>query len=471
MYNRMLPNFAAMFTKEIYTARRQQLQAGVGNGLVILPGNDEIGMNYRHNTYHFRQDSSFLYYTGINRPGLVYLLDIDNNKEIILGNEPTIDDIVWTGPLETLQQQADKAGISQSGPLSTLQGLLDKAIAAGQTIHFSPPYRADTTAQLSEWLQIPYLQVASRASVTLIKAIVAQRAIKSAEELVEIEKGVNTTAAMQLAALTGARDGVSEIEVAGKLQGIAISAGGNLSFPTILTVNGQILHNHFSETIMRDGQMALCDCGAETAMRYAGDLTRTFPVGKRFTDTQREVHDIVLQAQLAAIEALQPGVLFRDVHFIACEKLVEGLQALGLMKGDVKEAVAAGAHTLFFQCGLGHMLGLDVHDMENLGEAYVGYTDDLKKSTAFGLKSLRLGRALEPGFVVTVEPGIYVIPELIDMWQAKNHLPQFINYDKVNAFRNFGGIRIEDDFVITETGSRLLGNPLAKSWQEMEALK
>lgn len=467
----MFAYLCLMFTKDIYTARREQLQAGVGKGLVILPGNDEVGMNYRHNTYHFRQDSTFLYYTGINRPGLVFVLDTDNNKEIIFGDEPTIDDIVWTGPLETLQQQADKAGIATSAPLSALQPLLNKATTSGQTIHFAPPYRAETTEQISEWLQIPFQQVSSKASVTLIKTIVAQRAIKAEIELAEIEKGVNTTGAMQLAAIAASRDGISEIEVAGQLQGIAISAGGNLSFPTILTVNGQILHNHFSETIMRDGQMGLCDCGAETAMRYAGDLTRTFPVGKHFTTQQREVHDIVLQSQLAAIAALKPGVLFRDVHFIACEKLVEGMKSLGLMKGDAKEAVAAGAHTLFFQCGLGHMLGLDVHDMENLGEAYVGYTDDLKKSTEFGLKSLRLGRALEPGFVVTIEPGIYVIPQLIDMWQAKNHLTQFINYDKVNAFRNFGGIRIEDDFVITASGSRLLGKPVPKTWQEMEALK
>ncbi|BAV10062.1 Xaa-Pro aminopeptidase [Filimonas lacunae] len=460
-----------MFTKEIYTARRQQLQAGVGNGLILLPGNDEVGMNYRHNTYHFRQDSTFLYYAGIKRPGLVFILDVDNNKEIILGNEPTIDDIVWTGPLETLQQQAEKAGITQTAPVSALQGILDKAIAAGQTIHYTPPYRADATAQLSEWLKIPYLQVNSKASVTLIKAIVAQRSIKADIEIAEIEKGVNTTAAMQLAAIAASKEGVTETEVAGILQGIAISAGGNLSFPTILTVNGQILHNHYSQTIMRKGQMALCDCGAETAMGYAGDLTRTFPVGKSFTAQQREVHDIVLQAQLAAIEALKPGVLFRDVHFVACEKLVDGLKALGLMHGDSKEAVAAGAHTLFFQCGLGHMLGMDVHDMENLGEPYVGYTEELTKSTEFGLKSLRLGRALEPGFTVTIEPGIYVIPELIDMWQAKNHLPQFINYDKVNAFRNFGGIRIEDDFLITASGSKLLGNPVPKTWQEMEGLK
>jgi Xaa-Pro aminopeptidase len=313
--------------------------------------------------------------------------------------------------------------------------------------------------------------VKDRASVPLIKAIVAQRSIKTAEEIVQIEEAVDLTAAMHLAAIKGARDGMTEAQLAGSLQGIAISGGGNLSFPTILTVNGQVLHNHYSSTVMREGQMALCDAGAENAMHYAGDMTRTFPVGKKFTSLQREMYDIVLGAQEAAIAALKPGILFRDVHFLAAEKLVEGLKAAGVMKGDVKEAVAAGAHTMVFQCGLGHMMGLDVHDMEDLGEPYVGYTDDLKKGTEFGLKSLRLGRALEPGFVVTIEPGLYFIPELMDLRKSEKKYLDFINYDKLEAFRTFGGIRIEEDLLITETGSRLLGKPLIKKAEDIEAAR
>jgi Xaa-Pro aminopeptidase len=276
---------------------------------------------------------------------------------------------------------------------------------------------------------------------------------------------------MHLAAITGARDGMTEYQLAGGLQGIAIAGGGNLAFPTILTVNGQVLHNHYGPTVMREGRIAICDSGAENAMHYAGDMTRTFPVGKRFSALQREMYGIVLQAQEAAIALLKPGVLFRDVHALAAEKLMEGLRAAGVAKGDPKEAVSAGAHTMVFQCGLGHMMGLDVHDMEDLGEEYVGYTDTIKKSKEFGWKSLRLARALDIGFVVTVEPGLYFIPELMDQYKAEKKFFDFFNYDKLEQLRNFGGIRIEEDFVITETGSRLLGKPLAKTADAIEALR
>jgi Xaa-Pro aminopeptidase len=271
--------------------------------------------------------------------------------------------------------------------------------------------------------------------------------------------------------MKGARDGMTEAQLAGGLQGIAIAAGGNLSFPTILTVNGQVLHNHYGQTVMKDGRIVICDSGAENALHYAGDMTRTFPVGRRFTAQQREMYDIVLGAQEAAIAALRPGVLYRDVHALAAEKLMEGLKQAGVAKGDPREAVAAGAHTLVFQCGLGHMMGLDVHDMEDLGEEYVGYTETMKKSREFGWKSLRLARALEPGFVVTIEPGLYFIPELMDQFRAEKRFLDFIDYDKLDTFRSFGGIRIEDDLLITDSGSRILGKPLVKKVEEVEALR
>jgi Xaa-Pro aminopeptidase len=338
-------------------------------------------------------------------------------------------------------------------------------------IHFLPPYRPENIQKLSELLGLSPAAVKEQASVPFIKAVVAQRSIKSAEEVEQIDEAVNITAAMHLAAIKGARDGMTEAQLAGELPGVAIGAGGQLSFPTILTVNGQVLHNHYGNTVMKTGQMALCDAGAENRMHYAGDMTRTFPVGQRFTEIQKEMYNIVLSAQEAAIAALRPGVLFRDVHFLAAEKLVEGLKAAGVFKGDVKEAVAAGAHTMVFQCGLGHMMGLDVHDMEDLGEPYVGYTEELKKGTEFGLKSLRLGRALEPGFVVTIEPGLYFIPELMDLRKSEKKFFEFINYDKLEEFRSFGGIRIEEDLLITETGSKLLGKPLAKQAGEIEGLR
>jgi len=308
-------------------------------------------------------------------------------------------------------------------------------------------------------------------SVALVKAVVAQRSIKSTVEVDEITKAVNTTVDMQLAAVRMAKEGMTEAQIAAQLQAIAIAAGGNLSFPTILTINGQILHNGYSQNKLRQGNLVLCDCGAETAMHYAGDLTRTFPVSGTFTTAQKEIYDIVLQAHQAAVSMLKPGVLFRDVHLFACEKLTEGLQQLGIMKGDIKESVAQGAHALFFPCGLGHMLGLDTHDMENLGEQFVGYNEEIKKSTQFGLKSLRLGKALEAGFVLTVEPGIYFNPALTDEWEADKKFFDFINYEKLKAYRRFSGIRVEEDFLITPNGSVLLGNELSKTADEIEYLR
>ena len=434
-------------------------------------GNEESSMNYRDNLYPFRQDSSFLYFLGMDKAGLAALIDADNDRDTVFGDDLTMDQIVWTGPQPSIAEQAALAGITDTKPYAELGRQLASAVAAGRTIHFLPPYRPENLLKISEWLSIAPSAVKAGASVELIKAIVAQRSIKSAEEVAQIEEAVDTTAAMHLAAITGARPGMTEAQLAGGLQGIAIKGGGNLAFPTILTVNGQVLHNHYGPTVMKEGRLAICDSGAENAMHYAGDMTRTFPVGRKFTGLQREMYNIVLGSQQAAVDALRPGILFRDVHALAAEKLVEGLKAAGVMKGDPKEAVAAGAHTAVFQCGLGHMMGLDVHDMEDLGEEYVGYTDTLKKSKEFGWKSLRLARALDIGFVVTIEPGLYFIPELIDQYRAEKKYMDFINYDKLDALRDFGGIRIEEDLLITESGSRLLGKPLAKTADEIESLR
>ncbi|HEY4112248.1 aminopeptidase P family protein [Puia sp.] len=460
-----------LFDKSIYQARRRRLKEQIGNGVILLLGNEESSMNYKDNLYAFRQDSSFLYFFGLDKPGLAGIIDIDNDAEIIYGRDLTMDEIVWTGPQPSLAEQAVAAGIMKTRPVAELTKDIASARAAGRSLHFLPPYRPENILKLSGWMVVAPATVKDHASVPLIRAIVAQRSIKTAEEIVQIEEAVNTTAEMHLAAIKGARDGMTEAQLAAGLPGIAIRAGGNLAFPTILTVNGQVLHNHYGPTVMKEGRIAICDSGAENAMHYAGDMTRTFPVGKKFTTLQREMYDIVLGSQEAAIAACRPGVLFRDVHALAAQKLMEGLKEAGVAKGDPAAAVAAGAHTLVFQCGLGHMMGLDVHDMEDLGEEYVGYTETLKKSREFGWKSLRLARALEPGFVVTVEPGLYFIPELMDQCKAEKKYLDFINYDKLDALRSFGGIRIEDDILVTADGYRVLGKPLAKKAAEIEALR
>ncbi|TLV00484.1 aminopeptidase P family protein [Dyadobacter luticola] len=460
-----------MFSKETYIQRRQVLKQKVGSGVILLIGNEESGMNYRDNVYPFRQDSTFLYYFGLDVASIHAVIDIDNDQEVIFGNELTIDDIVWTGPKESLVDKAAKVGVTQVKPLSAIDGYLKDISGKKQNIHFLPPYRGEHALLLQEWLHISPAEAAQRASITLIKAIVSMRSYKTAEEIAEIEKAVDTSVDMHLEFMRTTRPGITERDLAGRLQSIAIGQGGDISYPVIMTVNGEILHTHARDLPMRDGQMSLCDAGAETAMRYCGDLTRTIPTGQRFTTLQREMYEIVLTAQKSAIEACKPGVLFKDVHTLASTKLLEGLKSLGVITGDPVEAVANDVHTLFFQCGLGHMMGLDVHDMENLGEQYVGYSEDLKKGTTFGWKSLRLGRALEPGFVVTVEPGLYLIPTLIDRWKAENKLSEFVNYNKLEMLRDFTGIRIEDDIVITEDGNRVLGKYLPKEVSEVEALR
>jgi Xaa-Pro aminopeptidase len=460
-----------MFDKHIYIERRSKLKQAVGNGLILLLGNEESSMNYTDNLYHFRQDSTFLYFFGIDRPGLMALIDIDSDKEILFGDDLTIEQMVWTGYQQPLAAQAESIGINTVKNLDKLQEIIKQAIGQNNKIHFLPPYRPEQVQSLIALLGTNQAALPSMVSVQLIKAIIAQRSIKNTAEVGEIEKAINVTIDMQLEAMRYAKEGMTEADVAGKLHGLAISAGGNLSFPTILTVNGQILHNHYSDTVLRNGQLVLCDCGAETSMHYAGDLTRTFPVNKSFSAIQKEIYGLVLNTLQAATDLLKPGILYKEVHLFACEKLVEGLQQFGLMKGDIKEAVAEGAHALFFPCGLGHMMGLDIHDMENLGEQYVGYTNELKKSTQFGLKSLRLGRALEEGFVLTVEPGLYFIPELIDQWEAEKKFTRFINYDKLSPYKTLGGIRLEDDYLITKNGCRLLGKQLLKLPEEIESFR
>ncbi|MGV3765921.1 MAG: aminopeptidase P family protein [Chitinophagaceae bacterium] len=459
-----------LFAKEIYQARRKELAKAV-KGLIILCGNEETGMNYRDNWYPFRQDSTFLYYFGLDVAGLNAVIDTETGAEIIFGNDAGIDDIIWTGPLPRVEEMAEAVGVQHTAPANEAGAYVQQAVKKGRKLHILPPYRFANRLKLAEWLNTTAREVDHFVSEELIRAIVKQRSIKSAEEIKEIEEAVSISAEMHLAAMRYAGTGMKEYEVAAKVQETAFANGSRLAYPVILTVEGQTLHNHYYGNTLKPGDMVLVDAGAENTMHYAGDLTRTFPAGKLFTPKQKEVYQAVLDALEHAAALLKPGIPFLDVHNKAAEKLVEGLSAIGLMKGDPAEAVAAGAHTLFFQCGLGHMMGLDVHDMEDLGEQYVGYNDTMKKSTAFGWKSLRLGKPLEEGFVLTVEPGVYCIPELIDRWKAENKLDAFINYSKLMEYRDFKGIRIEDNYLITASGAKRLGKYCPKTIAEIEAIR
>ena len=443
--------------KSTYIRRRAKLKKDMGSGLLLFLGNDEVGMNYADNTYPFRQDSTMLYFFGLDYAGLAAVIDVDEDREIVFGNELTIDDIVWTGIQPSLKDKCSEIGISDTLPMKELKNYIDKARGKGQTVHFLPPYRGDHKVWLWELLGVEPAAQTTKASVPFIKAIVAQRNYKDEEEIRFIEESVDLSTEMHLAAYRTVRPGIHESQVAAAVEEVACRHGNALAFPTIATVQGQVLHNHGFIHQLKEGDIFLLDAGAETKLHYAGDLSSSMPVGERFTEQQEIVYNIHLSSFWAAVDTLKLGVPFRDAHIAAATKIAEGMKELGLMKGDPAEAAEIGAYALFFPCGLGHMVGLDVHNMENLGEQYVGYADGQVKSTQFGFKSLRLARPLEKGFVFTIEPGIYFIPELMDKWRAEHQFMDFINYDKLDAWRNFTGLRNELNYVMTDTGARLLG--------------
>jgi Xaa-Pro aminopeptidase len=436
--------------------------------VILLLGNDESPMNYPANTYHFRQDSSFLYFFGLDTPGLAAIIDPESGKDTVYGDDISLEDIIWMGYLPSVKERALKAGVKNTASLADLGSALAEASQKGRKIHFLPPYRVEIAAKIEKLAGIPAQETKEKSSVELIQAIVAQRSCKIPEEVAEIEKALATTYKMYITAMQMAQPGIYEREIAGRIDGLALAGGAATAFPTILTINGQILHNHSHGNQLRKGNLLVVDAGAETEMHYASDITRTIPVGGKFLPQQKEIYEIVLRAQETAIRLIRPGIKYREVHLEAAKVIASGLADAGLIKGDVEEAVKAGAHALFFPHGLGHMLGLDVHDMENLGENYVGYTKDLKRSDQFGLAYLRLARELEPGFVVTVEPGIYFIPALIDKWQKEKKFTSFIAYDKVEKYRNFGGIRIEDNVLVIEKGHRVLGRPIPKKVADLQ---
>ena len=460
----------AMFTIQTYLSRRSNLKNRMDSGIAIFMGNDESPMNYADNTYHFRQNSSFLYYFGLNTAGLTGIVDFDEGKDYIFGNDLTVEDFVWMGYQPALKDEAQKAGIENTGSIADLEKFLKEAVTKGRTIHLLPQYRGENKIKLFQWLDINPMETQKAASVELIKAVVAQREIKSDEELSEIEKGVDITVDMHVAAMRMARPGILESEIASRVQEIASKFSGNISFPIIATINGETLHNHYHGNQLKEGDMFLLDCGAETAMGYAGDLSSTMPVSTSFTERQSEIYNITLASHNASIEMLKPGMPFKDIHYQACRIIVDGMKDLDLMKGDTEEALQSGAHAMFFPCGLGHQMGLDVHDMEDLGEEFVGY-DGKPKSKQFGLKSLRLAKPLKPGIVLTIEPGIYFIPSLIDMWRDEKRFTDFINYENLEAYKDFGGIRNEENFVITEDGYKLLGKNKPKTIEDVENQK
>ncbi len=457
-----------MFDQSIYTDRRNRLKKELTSGIALFLGNVDAAFNYPANQYHFRQDSNFSYFFGLDNPGFAGVVDVDHDKDYLFGNDVDIDDIIWMGKQPLVKDLAAQVGIENSFPYNELAAFITKALNEGRTVHFLPPYRGETVVELSALLSIPNSQVKGAVSEQLIKAVVKLREIKDDHEIAEIEKALLTAYYMHTTSMKMAMPGIKEQEIAGTIEGISLALTGPVSFPIILSVDGQTLHNHSHHNILKEGRMMVTDAGSETALHYASDITRTVPVGGKFNTRQAEIYQIVLDANMRAIEAIKPGIPYRDIHFLAARTITEGLKSVGLMKGDTEAAVQAGAHTLFMPHGLGHMMGLDVHDMEGLGEDYVGYDETVKRSNEFGTAYLRLAKALKPGFVLTVEPGIYFIPDLIDKFRSEGKFTDFVQYDKLESYKDFGGIRIEDDILVTDNGSRVLGKPIPKTIAEVE---
>jgi Xaa-Pro aminopeptidase len=459
-----------MFKSDVYVKRREELQKKIKTGLALFIGNNEAPMNYPANSYHFRQDSDFLYFFGLDIPGLTGMIDFDSGKEWIFGNDFDLDDIIWMGPQPTVKDLAFKSGVVSAAPLSKLEEAVSVALSKKRKIHFLPPYRGETKMLLGSLLKENPCQMKTLASPELIRAVVSLRSIKEKAEIEEIEKAVEIAYEMHVTAMKMCRKGVREQDVFGTMEGVALMKGAGTSFPIILSINGQTLHNHAHGNILEKGRMMVADAGAESKLHYASDITRTTPVGGKFSRQQKDIYEIVLKANTESIAVAGPGISNLELHLRACRIIAAGMKELGIMKGDTDEAVAAGAHALFMPHGLGHMMGLDVHDMESLGEDYVGYNDEIKRSSQFGLAFLRFALPFKPGHVFTVEPGCYFIPELIAQWKGEKKFSEFINWAKIEPYMPIGGIRIEDNVLITEKGHKLLGKPIPKTVKEMEAV-
>ena len=447
-----------LFSKSTYVERRNELKKLVGSGLIVLFGNNDSPANYPSNTYKFRQDSSFLYYFGLHRNGLVGVIDVDNDREYLVGDEIDIEDIVWYGSVTSVAEMAEMTGVARTAAMRELPAIVESAKAQGEEVHFLPPYRFDNQIQIMDLLGIHPSQQKAAASLKLIAAVVKMRTTKTEEEIAELERAAEIGYEMHTTAMRLCRPGITEQYIGGMVDGIANAYGCMVSFQTIATQHGEVMHGNPSTAKLEAGRLMLVDAGAETNENYCSDNTRTTPVSGVFTQKQKDIYNIVVECHDHVLEVAKPGVKWWDVHFAVCRIITERLQQLGLMKGDVEESLKARAHAMFLPHGLGHSMGMDVHDMEGLGQVYVGFDNEVRPSTQFGTNALRFGRRLQKGFVVTDEPGIYFIPALIDDWKKNGTNAQFLNFDKIDEYRDFGGIRIEDDVLITDEGCRFIGS-------------
>lgn len=453
-----------MFSKEVYARRRQTLVAKMADsaaegkrGIALFIGNTEAPAQYKDNCYKFRQDSTWLYFFGIDQPLYAAIIDLDNGNETIFANDVEIGDIIWMGPQPSVASVAASVGVEKSAPYTDLNAAVAKVLAEGRPVHFVNPSRYYNTMKIASLLGCGTDEVAGRFSLALTKAIISMRLVKEDCEIEAIDDACNLGYEMHTVARNSIVPGIIEQEIVGKMDGVTLSKGWGVSFPTILTQHGETLHNHLHDKIIETGKLMVIDAGAESNVHYASDFTRTYPTSGKFTAKQREIYQIVCDCNEFAFSMTRPGISYREVHLKTMHLMLEELRALDIVRGDVQDMVEAGIAGLFMPHGLGHNMGLDVHDMEDYGENYVGYDDDQKRSSQLGLGSLRMARKLVPGNVITDEPGIYFIPALIEKWKSEKTDQGFVNYQKLESYYDFGGIRLEDDVLVTADGARRLG--------------
>lgn len=453
-----------MFSKEVYARRRQTLVAKMADsaaegkrGIALFIGNTEAPAQYKDNCYKFRQDSTWLYFFGIDQPLYAAIIDLDNGNETIFANDVEIGDIIWMGPQPSVASVAASVGVEKSAPYTDLNAAVAKVLAEGRPVHFVKPSRYYNTMKIASLLGCGTDEVAGRFSLALTKAIISMRLVKEDCEIEAIDDACNLGYEMHTVARNSIVPGIIEQEIVGKMDGVTLSKGWGVSFPTILTQHGETLHNHLHDKIIEPGKLMVIDAGAESNVHYASDFTRTYPTSGKFTAKQREIYQIVCDCNEFAFSMTRPGISYREVHLKTMHLMLEELRALDIVRGDVQNMVEAGIAGLFMPHGLGHNMGLDVHDMEDYGENYVGYDDDQSRSPQLGLGSLRMARKLVPGNVITDEPGIYFIPALIEKWKSEKTDQGFVNYQKLESYYDFGGIRLEDDVLVTTDGARRLG--------------
>ena len=447
-----------MFTADIYSARRAELRRRIGKGIILLPGNVESPFNYPNNTFHFRQDSTFMYFFGHSVPALAGVIDVESGEETLYGDDFTVEDIIWMGPQPTIRNFADEVGVAQSKPMAKLQEDVRRAISLGREVHYLPPYRGETILMMSDLLGIQPSMLHARKSWDLLFAVAEMRECKGEEEIAALEEAFEIGYQMHTAAMRNTRVGRTEHEVAGIVDGMALRYGTGVSFTTILSQHGEVLHNHDHSGTMTDGRLLLCDAGGEHLKGYVSDHTRTFPVNGKFTQKQKDIYNIVLAAHDAAAAALRPNMMYTEYSDAAFRTLIEGLKALDLVRGSVDDAIAAGAAYLFMPHGLGHGIGLDVHDCENIGERSFSFAEVEERAKQSACCITRQWWRLQPGTVLSNEPGIYFVPDLIDKYKAEGKCQGIVNYDKLEEYRDFGGIRLEDDMIVTATGSKQIGS-------------